>query len=813
MSEREQVAKTHNPPIIAALGEFDQASGSLLERVLFNNRAMILLVCLAATIFLGIEATKVRLSANFSQMIPTHQPYIVNYFSHYDNLSTLSDAVQIAVVPNDGVILSAHYLKVLQNLNSEVYLLPGVNRPYELSLWSRQTTWYQIKADGGIGGSVIDDSYDGSPRAIQVVAQHIQNAGLGGRLIGFDFKSTKIYVPLLLKLDGKPLDYGPLARRLEQIRKKYDAQGVTLRIVGPAMVAGGMIVGINKILDFFLASILVTAGMLLWYTRCVRSTALVVAASLTAVVWQLGLLTLLGIDLTPYSVLVPFLVFAIGMSHGTQKMNGVMQDIGRGTHRLIAARYTFRRLFLAGFVALICDATSFAVLMVIRIGAIQQLAIAATIGVALLVVTNLILIPIMLSYIGVSPAAAARSQRASTAERGKRHPAWGFLDLFTRRGPAAAVIAATALLTIFGYSVGRHVQIGDLQAGAPEFRQNSQYNIDSAYLLQHYALGTDSLVILVDTPPGSCLDYTTLSTMDQLQWQLQQMPEVQSTSSIATAESYMMSFLTEGSPKWFGLEPDDALLSQAEYALNGPLKDFPCSFTPIYVSLTSHKAAALSAVVNVISTFIQNPAHQGPGFQMSLLAGNAGIAYATNLVVAQAQSFMLLLIYAVVIIFCFLAFRSWRAVLCAVIPLVVTSILAQALMVCLHIGIKVATLPVLALGVGIGVDYALYVLTILLGFLRTGMTLPQAYYETLMSTGKVVLLTGFTLAIGVSTWIFAPIKFQSDMGLLLSFMFLWNMLGAMILLPALASFLLPAGLFDDNATPIFAKAAECEINK
>jgi predicted RND superfamily exporter protein len=278
------------------------------------------------------------------------------------------------------------------------------------------------------------------------------------------------------------------------------------------------------------------------------------------------------------------------------------------------------------------------------------------------------------------------------------------------------------------------------------------------------------------------------------------MPVVMSTSSIATVEPYVLSSMMEGSPKWFGLEPDDALLSQTEYGLNGPLKDFPCSFIPIYISLSNHKAATLSAVVNTIRTFTANPLNRGPDFTMSLLAGNAGIAYATNVVVAQANNIMLLLIYAVVVIFCFVAFRSWRAVLCAVIPLVVTSILAQALMVWLNIGIKVATLPVLALGVGIGVDYALYVLSILLGFLRAGKPLAQAYYETLISTGKVVLLTGFTLAAGVGTWIFAPIKFQADMGLLLSFMFLWNMLGAMILLPALATFLLPARLFEIKTT-------------
>jgi predicted RND superfamily exporter protein len=107
----------------------------------------------------------------------------------------------------------------------------------------------------------------------------------------------------------------------------------------------------------------------------------------------------------------------------------------------------------------------------------------------------------------------------------------------------------------------------------------------------------------------------------------------------------------------------------------------------------------------------------------------------------------------------------------------------------------VATLPVMALGVGIGVDYALYVLGIVIKQLRNGASLSQAYHRTLLFTGKVVVLTGFTLAAGVVTWIFAPIKFQADMGLLLSFMFLWNMLGAMVLLPSLAYFLLPERLF------------------
>ncbi|MCB1733177.1 MAG: MMPL family transporter, partial [Halieaceae bacterium] len=124
--------------------------------------------------------------------------------------------------------------------------------------------------------------------------------------------------------------------------------------------------------------------------------------------------------------------------------------------------------------------------------------------------------------------------------------------------------------------------------------------------------------------------------------------------------------------------------------------------------------------------------------------------------------------------------------------------LCEALMVWLGIGVKVATLPVIALGVGIGVDYALYVLTVILAKEREGKNLTVAYYETLNFTGRVVALIGVTLAAGVITWAASPIKFQADMGILLTFMFIWNMFGALILMPALATFMLKPHKAEDG---------------
>jgi uncharacterized protein len=789
-------------PTITDIVDFDHGSGSLVERLLFNNRPLILLVCLFATLFFAFEATKVRLNASFENMIPTHQPFIVNFYHHYDDLQSQGNAIEIAVQVDHGTIINAHYLEMLKEINDKIYLLPNVDRAFMTSLWTPSTRWVSVVGDGLSSGPVISGAYDGSPAQLGQVAQNIAKTGEVGELVSDDFTSSMVYIPLLQYdgLTGQKLDYGQLAVELNQIRAEYASQGVTLRIIGFGMVVGDMINSIGKILAFFVASALIATIMLFWFTRCVRSTLLVVFASIVAVTWQMGILPLLGYNLTPYSVLVPFLIFAIGMSHGAQKMNGVMQDIGRGSHPLIAARHTFRRLFLAGFAALVCDAASFAVLLTIHIEAIRELAILASIGVGILIFTNLIMLPMVLSYTGVSKKAALRSLRNEGVPDGRvDHPLWNFLDKFTSRNWAATAIVLACVLAVIGVGVGRHVQVGDIDKGAPELRQDSLYNRDNAYIINHYSTGSDTLVVMVDTPPGGCLAYPTLSAMNNLEWQLDQMPEVQSTSSLGTFASQASMLLTENSPKWYELIKNQDFLGDLAQHLSQRQSNFACSFNPLYVSLVDHKAATLTAVIDKVQNFMNDPRHQAPEFKMSLAGGNAGIAAATNIVIKQANRMMLFLVYSTVIIFCFIVFKSWRAVICAVLPLVLTSILAQALMVWLGIGIKVATLPVMALGVGIGVDYALYVLGIVIKQLRAGATLSQAYHRTLLFTGKVVLLTGFTLAAGVVTWTFSPIKFQADMGLLLSFMFLWNMLGAMVLLPSLVYFLLPAKLFNAEA--------------
>lgn len=782
-------------PVVRDLKDFDPRSGTLLEQLLFNNRFVIALACLAVTLFMGFQTSKLELAASFEKMLPTRHPFIANYLAHKNDLVALGNVVRIAVENRQGTIYDKEYLETLRQINDEIFLFPGVERPYLKSLWTPATRWTGVTEDGLDGGPVIDDAYDGSPEALDNVRRNVERSGEIGQIVAENMRSSVVIMPLLERdpQTGKRLNYHEFGKRMEQIRAKYESDKIAIHINGFAQLIGDLIAGLGQVLVFFCLAVAICTGLLYWYTRCVRSTAMVMVCSMVAVIWLLGLLPTLGFELDPYSILVPFLVFAIGMSHGAQKMNGITQDIGRGTHRLVAARYTFRRLFMAGLTALVADAVGFAVLMVIQIKVIQDLAITASIGVAVLIFTNLVLLPILLSFTGVSAKAAERSLRAEQANLDdvdhRKHPLWQFLDLFSQTRYAALAIIVAVLLGAGGFVVSTHLKIGDLEQGAPELRQDSVYNRDNAFIAANYAASSDIFVTMVTTPDGQCAQYKTLNKVDDLEWRLQQMDNVESTLSLSAIAKRMAVGMNEGVPRWYDVPRNQDTINFIVNRAPRELFNVNCNFLTVYAYLKDHKADTLDAVVRTVSKFAAE--NNGADAQFLPAAGNAGIDAATNIVVKQSNREMLALVYAAVVVLAFIAFRSWRAVLCAILPLMLTSILCEALMVALGIGVKVATLPVIALGVGIGVDYALYVLTVTLSHLRQGLPLGQAYYRALLFTGKVVVLTGVTLGIAVATWAFSPIKFQADMGILLAFMFIWNMVGALVLLPALARFLLP----------------------
>ena len=804
-------------PVIGNIADFDTRSGNLLERLVFNHRVLVLLLVLTATVLLGFFATKLQVNASFERMIPVSSPYIKNYFQYRKELPGLGNTIRIVVENKTGDIYDQRYLDTLRKVNDTLYLIPGVDRSWMKSLWMPIVRWRQITEEGVTGGPVMPQDYSGSPESIAKLRANIGRAGVVGSLVATDLKSTMIVAPLLDRHPGtgQPLNYGDFSKDLEAKIRSFENAQTGVYIVGFGKIVGDLIAGLREVMMFFGVSVLIAALFVYVYTRCIRSTVLLVCAAIAGVVWLLGLMQLLGYELDPYSILVPFLIFAIGLSHGAQKMNGILQDVGRGTHKYVAARYTFRRLFMAGLTALLTNIVGFAVLVIIDIPVIRDLAITTSVGVSVLIFTKLVLIPVALSYIGVSSAAARRAlaeDAHAQLGRGLLARLWAGLDRLTERRGALVAIGLAMVVTVIGSVVMTQLRIGDLDPGAPELRRDSRYNRDSAYVTAHYGLSSDQFVIITTTGDDGCRLYDSLQLMDRLSSTLRQTEGVQTTTSLAETTRFITSALAEGSGKWLTLSRDQAITNAAVGAAmiaSPDITNTNCSVSPLIAYLADHKADTLARVLKVSEDFVAqyNAAPDAKeGTRFLLAAGSAGIEAATNIEVERGILTMYMAVYGATALLCLLTFRSWRATVVAMVPLVITTIICKALMVWLGIGLKVATLPVIAVGVGVGVDYALYLLSVQIAVQRRGATLAEAYRRSLDFTGRVVALVGLTMAAGVITWSWSPIKFQADMGILLTFMFLWNMLGALILIPALSHFLLNPRRRAAGAAPSVAPA-------
>lgn len=755
-----------------------------LERLVFENRGVILTLVLLITGFLGYQMFQVRPDVQFEKLIPLQHPYIQNSTKYMPTGGNAGNTVQIAVEVTDGDIFTKEYLETLRQISDDVFYTPGVDKGNMVSMWSAALRWEAATPVGWKGDAIIGSGYDGSPESIEKVRLNVLRSRHVGTYISNNFKATIIKVPLVGvdRAKGERFDYLEFSKKLEQdIRAKYQTDKIKIHVVGFPKWIADLLSGFQLIGLFFLISIGIASVFLYIYSRCWKSSVVPLLCSITAVVWQLGLVKLLGYGLDPYSMLVPFLVFAIGVSHGVQIISGIANEAGQGEDKLMAARHAFRALYIPGATAILSDVVGFLTLYMIPIQVIQELAITASLGVFVILFTNLVLLPLLMSYIGVTKASIMHSQ----SQLAKDTPVWNAISRLASGKVAPVTLLISAILLGGALYVRTDLKIGDLDAGQPMLRPDSVYNRDSAYVNANFSTSSDVMVLFVKTAADKCSDYSSVVLMDRLTWALENDPGVQSVFSMVTKAKYYSYNTTEANPKWSILARDQKLLT-TQIGITGMNMD--CSIAYIQVSLYDHKAETLQRVSELAEKFAAE--NNSDERQLLLAGGNSGIDAATNQEIKYSQNRMMLLVYAAVIALCLLTFRSVLATICVMLPLVVTSMLCEALMATLGIGLKVATLPVVALGVGIGVDYGIYIFSRLEHFLSEGHDLVEAYLRTLRTTGKAVFFTGFTLALGVGTWIFSPIKFQADMGILLVFMFLWNMVGAIWMLPALAHYLI-----------------------
>ena len=757
-----------------------------LESLIFKNRIVVLLVFLAATVFLGYQSSQLRLDAGFTKNIPLNHEYMQNYMKHVNDFGG-ANSILVSVCDTDGDIFNQNFFDTLKDVHDQLFFINGVDRSLVKSLFSSSTRFTEIVEGGFAGGPVIPADFNSSEqRGLDKVSSNIEKAGIVGSLVSDDYQCAMVTAKLL-DLDpesGEKLDTLALADQLEtQLRGQFESDDISIHIIGFAKMIGDVANGAKDVLVFFAIAIAITAILVYFFCKSLMLTVLPLLCSIIAVIWQMGLLTLLGFGLDPMSILVPFLVFAIGISHGVQMINSVGKEVTKGSTSFNAAKLAFTTLLIPGGVALLSDTIGFMTLLVIDIGIIRELAITASMGVAVIILTNLLLLPVLMSFVKFSD--KYKKKFAGKEDRADRF--WDWIAACSSPKVAVVILVVTAVLFGFGWMQAQKMKIGDLHAGAPALHESSRYNQDTFLITDKYEISTDYLSILVEATKDACTSYDVMNAIDELQWRMSNIEGVQSAVSLASVAKIINAGYNEGNAKWRVLPRNQQTLVQdiARVDTSSGLLNGDCSVMPIILFMKDHKAETINRVVEAVKEYRVD--FETPELQFKLASGPIGVMAAQNEAVDESQNPMMLYVFGAVILLCLISFKSLRATLAVVIPLYVVSVLAQALMTYLQIGLTVSTLPVIALGVGIGVDYGIYILSTMNHKLKAGMPVRQAYFEALKERGSAVLFTGATLAVGVSTWVFSSLKFQMDMGILLTFMFIVNMMGAIIVLPALAS--------------------------
>ena len=761
---------------------------------IFHNRKPLLILFILITILLGAMASQLRVQAAFTKMIPLKHPYMATFLEYQSDFGG-ANKILVALKTKKGDIYDKDFMESLRKVTEEVFYIKGVERGSVASLFTPNVRFNEVVEDGFRGGNIVSADFVGTPEQLRLVRENLLKSDWVGRLVSNDHTSAMVVATLMEKDPdtGERLNLQDIAAQLEQIRTKYENEGTSVHIIGFAKAVGDIAKGAAGVLVFFGVAFVITAVLLYWYSGSFMITALALICAIVPVIWLLGLLPIFGLGLDPMSILVPFLIFSIAVSHAVQMTNAWRLETLHGADGVTASTHSFQKLFIPGAMALLANALGFMVIAFVEIEMVRELAFTATIGVTVMIITNKMLLPILLSYYKFTPEQASKLAGKETAGDWLWERIGG---LATKKVAWVPILVGLALLA-FGISQARHLHIGDLGKGVPELRANSRYNQDVEMITSHFSIGVDLLQVIAEAKPQSdddspCVDRDVMDRIEDFDFQMRQVDGVATVRSLAGFVKTITQSFAETYAKWRMLPESKAQIAQGVgYAtrLGNELMNSRCTAMPISIYTVDHQATTIEHIVQKVKDF-KAAGGDTKRVTFRLASGNVGVMAATNEAVEAADKWVNLALFASVGLLCLITFRSFPITLCIILPLALVTVLCNALMAMLGIGVKVNTLPVVALGVGVGVDYGIYLFERMKHEMDdNGLKLKDAFVEALKQRGTASIFTAVTMTIGVATWIFSALKFQADMGILLCFMFLVNAFGAILLLPALAAYL------------------------
>ena len=764
--------------------------------LIMRFRKITLFTLIAITAVFGYGITKMAFYTQFMDLFPANHPYVKIHKKYMEYFGGANVATLVLEV-KEGDIYNKDTLEKMIRIQEMVERINGVNPFQSFSLASPRVQKSSAIAGGIAMERVMKEVPTNNADMFNLKARVFSSEAYGN-WVSTDLKALRLQASFL---EGTvKIDYTDLFKEFMKIRKAEEDANHSIHLAGVPILYGWVYSYIPEMTMLFGVSILILVLLLFFFTG--RQPAWwqpLLSAALSAI-WGLGMSGFLGYQFDPLIIVVPFLLTSRAMSHGVQWLNRFGHEFRRLGDAKEAAHVTGVHLFNPCIIGVVTDACGVLIVALIPIPILQHLSILGFFWGMSVIFTVAIFNPVFVSFLPLK------------ADSLKENPHWTFLTnmmqgaarfSITKNGKIFINLFGLVVLAagIWGFS---RVPIGDANPGDPVLWPDSDYNQSVSKINKRF-LGMENMYVLVRRNPmsaGYVLSVDTVKAMDNLGNYMVSRGDVASSISVAGVFSNMNSLVRGSDPKFDLIPNSDDEISGLQYVanVNSALGDMDKYYDPqmsaacLRFFLRDHKGSTLKHVMTDIKEWAARPENivmgQDTGGQplqhvfFEPAGGLGGILAAAIELIEKANDALVAGILFFTFICCAVVYRSLFAGFIFTISLILANFVSFAYMAWKEIGLNINTVPVVSLGVGLGVDYGLYIVSQIQELIEAGASWEKAIIDGVASTGRAVFYQAVMMSSSVFFWAFSPLRFQAEMGFLLGILMMVNMIVGVMLLPS-----------------------------
>jgi hypothetical protein len=761
---------------------------------IIRRRFLVLLFILLITLFFGYQIKGLRVSTDFDDLLPQNHSY-VKMHNKFRDIFGGANFLVIMLSVKEGDIFNRATLKKLKHITEELEGIPGVDRYKITSIASRKIkdpryTEWGLKSRPLMHPNIPEDEEDMK----QLKNAIFSNEMYYGSYVSYDTKHTLIFADFF----EKELDYKIVYKELERLRSETEDENTVVSIVGHPMHLGIVANMINMMNLIMAGTALLMPVLLFIFFRSVWAGMIIPLSGIVSGIWGLGLMVLLGYNLDPLIFVLPFLVSIMAFRHSLQLYNRYYEEFEKTNDQLESVRVIIEKMFMPGMTSIITDAFGIAIIGITAVPMLQKMATVCAFWSVATVIIGLIMTPVLLSYIPISHRFRQHMEKQRLQDKERKGFANRFADWLgpwlIGRGRYYVVIIILFVL-VFSWYWSEKLIIGDAQVGSNLLWPNSRYNIDSERINRNQPLINPMSIVVCGERKDAVQNIRVLEDLENFSSYMAKNSGAVYIQNILNYIKTIGQKIHEDDPVWKTLPGNEAMANYFFYVASttgdpgdmDKFVDYEDRNTNIIIFFKDKTGPTIQKAIAAADKYIEGVADLGEVAHYEMAAGVIGIEAAINECVADKQLQTLLIALLGVFLFCSLNFRSFKAGIILVVPLALSNFMAFAYMAINQIGLTISTLPVSAVGIGLGVDFGIYLLARYEEEkkLNHSGSLESALIRTIQTYSKSIINIAVTLCLGLMVWLLSGLKFQAVMGLMLAIILFLNCLGAIFLVPVL----------------------------